>query len=58
MAINFRFNNSARQLKPGSAILISFMDADYVGALGLGHPLNDFRGAEHPLDFPYVQFNF
>jgi hypothetical protein len=55
------------------------MGADYVGALGLGHPMNDFRGcwaptkqfqrvlstkwtisegAEHPLNFPYIQFNF
>jgi hypothetical protein len=33
------------------------MGFDYTYALGLGHPLNDPGGAEHPLHFPYLQFN-
>jgi hypothetical protein len=32
--------------------------AGYVGNLGLEHPLNEFWGDEHALDYLYLQFNF
>jgi hypothetical protein len=34
------------------------MGADYMDAVGLRHSLNNLRGDEHLLDFPYFQFNF
>jgi hypothetical protein len=41
-----------------TATILKFMGADYMGAVGPEHLLNDFRSAEQPLYFPYRQFIF